>query len=139
MSNTPSNDSSPPLTPWGHIQHIQNICSLTLVSIRALNIYHSLCLCLQVIFQIRPLSWPQWVVVLKMSLPVILMDEALKFLARNYIEPGSQIQVRKHVWQCFCQQRYLYLKMVCVQPFPLLISISQKVSGRGRGVAEDEG
>uniref|UniRef100_A0A8C3AHP0 Calcium-transporting ATPase n=1 Tax=Cyclopterus lumpus TaxID=8103 RepID=A0A8C3AHP0_CYCLU len=44
---------------------------------------------LPVIFQIRPLSWPQWVVVLKMSLPVILMDEALKFLARNYIEPGS--------------------------------------------------
>uniref|UniRef100_A0A8C3AHA8 Calcium-transporting ATPase n=1 Tax=Cyclopterus lumpus TaxID=8103 RepID=A0A8C3AHA8_CYCLU len=41
---------------------------------------------LPVIFQIRPLSWPQWVVVLKMSLPVILMDEALKFLARNYIE-----------------------------------------------------
>uniref|UniRef100_A0A672ZWS7 Calcium-transporting ATPase n=1 Tax=Sphaeramia orbicularis TaxID=375764 RepID=A0A672ZWS7_9TELE len=47
---------------------------------------------LPVIFQIRPLSWPQWVVVLKMSLPVILMDEALKFLARNYIEPGTQIQ-----------------------------------------------
>uniref|UniRef100_A0A8C1GRZ8 Calcium-transporting ATPase n=1 Tax=Cyprinus carpio TaxID=7962 RepID=A0A8C1GRZ8_CYPCA len=41
---------------------------------------------LPVIFQIRPLSWPQWVTVLKMSLPVILMDEALKFLARNYIE-----------------------------------------------------
>ncbi|TDH16603.1 hypothetical protein EPR50_G00021710 [Perca flavescens] len=47
---------------------------------------------LPVIFQIRPLSWPQWVVVLKMSLPVIFMDEALKFLARNYIEPGSQMQ-----------------------------------------------
>uniref|UniRef100_A0A1A8NS50 Calcium-transporting ATPase n=1 Tax=Nothobranchius rachovii TaxID=451742 RepID=A0A1A8NS50_9TELE len=47
---------------------------------------------LPVIFQIRPLSWTQWVVVLKMSLPVILMDETLKFLARNYIEPGSQIQ-----------------------------------------------
>uniref|UniRef100_A0A4W6FWF0 Calcium-transporting ATPase n=1 Tax=Lates calcarifer TaxID=8187 RepID=A0A4W6FWF0_LATCA len=45
---------------------------------------------LPVIFQIRPLSWPQWVVVLKMSLPVILMDEALKFLARNYIEPGRR-------------------------------------------------
>ncbi|XP_056264205.1 sarcoplasmic/endoplasmic reticulum calcium ATPase 2 [Pseudoliparis swirei] len=47
---------------------------------------------LPLVFQIRPLSWPQWVVVLKMSLPVILMDEALKFLARNFIEPGSQIQ-----------------------------------------------
>lgn len=44
------------------------------------------------IFQIRPLSWPQWVTVLKMSLPVILMDEALKFLARNYIEPGSDLE-----------------------------------------------
>nr|XP_020516729.2 uncharacterized protein LOC110005795 isoform X2 [Labrus bergylta] len=47
---------------------------------------------LPVVFQIRPLSWPQWVVVLKMSIPVILMDEVLKFLARNFIEPGSQIQ-----------------------------------------------
>ncbi|XP_046901025.1 sarcoplasmic/endoplasmic reticulum calcium ATPase 2 [Hypomesus transpacificus] len=46
---------------------------------------------LPVVFQIRPLSWPQWVVVLKMSLPVILMDEALKFLARNYIEPGNDL------------------------------------------------
>ncbi|ROI47853.1 Sarcoplasmic/endoplasmic reticulum calcium ATPase 2 [Anabarilius grahami] len=46
---------------------------------------------LPVIFQIRPLSWPQWVTVLKMSLPVILMDEALKFLARNYIEPGNEL------------------------------------------------
>ena len=48
---------------------------------------------LQVVFQIRPLSWTQWVVVLKMSLPVIFMDEALKFLARNYIEPGNQLLV----------------------------------------------
>lgn len=44
------------------------------------------------IFQIRPLSWQQWVTVLKMSLPVILMDEVLKFLARNYIEPGSDLE-----------------------------------------------
>uniref|UniRef100_A0A673N7V4 Calcium-transporting ATPase n=1 Tax=Sinocyclocheilus rhinocerous TaxID=307959 RepID=A0A673N7V4_9TELE len=50
---------------------------------------------LPVIFQIRPLSWPQWVTVLKMSLPVILMDEALKFLARNYIEPGSDLQLEE--------------------------------------------
>ncbi|KAK3573193.1 hypothetical protein QTP86_015101 [Hemibagrus guttatus] len=47
---------------------------------------------LPMIFQIRPLSWPQWVTVLKMSLPVILMDEVLKFLARNYIEPGSDLE-----------------------------------------------
>lgn len=30
-----------------------------------------------------------------MSLPVILMDEALKFLARNYIESGSNLQLEE--------------------------------------------
>uniref|UniRef100_A0A6Q2Y5Q8 Calcium-transporting ATPase n=1 Tax=Esox lucius TaxID=8010 RepID=A0A6Q2Y5Q8_ESOLU len=50
---------------------------------------------LPVVFQIRPLSWPQWVVVLKMSLPVIFMDEALKFLARNWIEPGTDVERRE--------------------------------------------
>uniref|UniRef100_A0AAR2LKQ0 Calcium-transporting ATPase n=1 Tax=Pygocentrus nattereri TaxID=42514 RepID=A0AAR2LKQ0_PYGNA len=44
---------------------------------------------LPVIFQIRPLSWPQWVTVLKMSLPVILMDEALKFLTRRALKGVS--------------------------------------------------
>lgn len=28
--------------------------------------------------------------VLKISLPVILMDETLKFVARNYLEPGKE-------------------------------------------------
>uniref|UniRef100_A0A672ZVA9 Calcium-transporting ATPase n=1 Tax=Sphaeramia orbicularis TaxID=375764 RepID=A0A672ZVA9_9TELE len=53
---------------------------------------------LPVIFQIRPLSWPQWVVVLKMSLPVILMDEALKFLARNYIDCTDEFKL----WSSLC-------------------------------------
>lgn len=28
--------------------------------------------------------------VLKISLPVILLDETLKFIARNYLEPGNE-------------------------------------------------
>uniref|UniRef100_A0A8C8CVU6 Calcium-transporting ATPase n=1 Tax=Oncorhynchus tshawytscha TaxID=74940 RepID=A0A8C8CVU6_ONCTS len=52
-----------------------------------------------VVFQIRPLSWPQWVVVLKMSLPVIFMDEALKFLARNWIEPGGMTAAVSRVFK----------------------------------------
>ncbi|MBN3305408.1 AT2A2 ATPase, partial [Amia calva] len=47
---------------------------------------------LPMIFQIRPLSWLQWVTVLKMSLPVILLDEVLKFLARNYIDPPTELE-----------------------------------------------
>ncbi|CAD5213323.1 unnamed protein product [Bursaphelenchus okinawaensis] len=38
------------------------------------------------IFQITPLSIVEWIAVLKISLPVILLDEVLKFVARNYIE-----------------------------------------------------
>ena len=44
----------------------------------------------QLIFQITPLNLTQWLMVLKISLPVILMDETLKFVARNYLEPGNE-------------------------------------------------
>jgi len=44
---------------------------------------------LSVVFQVMPLSWPQWVAVLKISLPVLLLDEGLKVIARNYIEPAQ--------------------------------------------------
>lgn len=85
-------------SPWCHISHIHK----HLFTDAGIFLYIDRSLCVQVVFQIRPLSWPQWVVVLKMSIPVILMDEVLKFLARNYIEPGSQIQVSRHAWQRFC-------------------------------------
>jgi len=38
------------------------------------------------IFQITPLSIAEWMAVLKISIPVILLDEVLKFVARNWIE-----------------------------------------------------
>lgn len=38
----------------------------------------------QTVFQITPLSFDQWMTVMKFSLPVILLDELLKFVARNY-------------------------------------------------------
>jgi len=41
---------------------------------------------LNVVFNITPLSWEQWMTVMKFSLPVILLDELLKFVARNYAD-----------------------------------------------------
>jgi len=38
------------------------------------------------IFQITPLTVNEWIAVLQISLPVILLDEVLKFVARNYVE-----------------------------------------------------
>jgi len=41
---------------------------------------------LNVVFNITPLSLEQWVTVMKFSLPVILIDEVLKMVARNYAD-----------------------------------------------------
>merc|ERR1711962_1517275 len=41
---------------------------------------------LNVVFNISALSMDQWIVVLKFSLPVLLSDELLKFVARNYTD-----------------------------------------------------
>merc|ERR1712183_731214 len=41
---------------------------------------------LAVVFQITPLSFAQWMVVMKFSLPVILLGELLKWVARNYAD-----------------------------------------------------
>ncbi|XP_023126264.2 ATPase sarcoplasmic/endoplasmic reticulum Ca2+ transporting 1, like isoform X2 [Amphiprion ocellaris] len=41
---------------------------------------------LPMIFKLTHLSVEQWIVVLKLSFPVIAIDEVLKFVARNYVE-----------------------------------------------------
>lgn len=37
------------------------------------------------IFQLYPLGWEEWRAVLYLSVPVIFLDEILKFIARNFI------------------------------------------------------
>ncbi|XP_061155919.1 sarcoplasmic/endoplasmic reticulum calcium ATPase 1 isoform X1 [Syngnathus typhle] len=50
------------------------------------------------IFQVTPLRWSQWMVVLKISIPVILLDEALKFISRHYLEGDEETKYRRR-WQ----------------------------------------
>lgn len=40
----------------------------------------------QMIFKLTHLNVEQWLMVLKLSFPVILLDELLKFVARTYLE-----------------------------------------------------
>merc|ERR1712055_988211 len=50
---------------------------------------HFMILCVEImatVFQVTPLSFDQWLVVMKFSAPVLLVDEALKFIARNYTD-----------------------------------------------------
>ncbi|TRY64736.1 hypothetical protein DNTS_017792 [Danionella cerebrum] len=44
---------------------------------------------LPMIFRLTHLNVEQWLVVLKLSIPVILIDEVLKFMARNYVEKST--------------------------------------------------
>jgi len=50
---------------------------------------------LNVVFNITPLSIEQWMTVMKFSLPVILLDELLKFVARNYADATGELELRK--------------------------------------------
>lgn len=53
---------------------------------------------LPLIFQVTPLRWSQWIVVLKISIPVILLDEALKYISRNHLEGDDDMKYRRR-WQ----------------------------------------
>lgn len=82
---------------------------------------------LQLIFQVTPLCWSQWIVVLKISIPVILLDEALKYISRNHLEgmggfvgpPLNQPKVCSlgcKVSEC-CDIKYLVLLTLSWQDF----------------------
>lgn len=45
---------------------------------------------LQQVFQVTPLNGEEWLAVMKLSIPVVLIDETLKFVARKYFE-GKEI------------------------------------------------
>jgi len=52
---------------------------------QVLHICCLLLLLLQKVFQITPLSLVEWMAVLKLSFPVILLDETLKLAARGRV------------------------------------------------------
>lgn len=63
---------------------------------------------LSTIFQITPLSVVEWISVLKISLPVIILDETLKFVARKWIDgkrslarDAFEVTLIVVVWSCY--------------------------------------
>ena len=69
---------------------------------------------LQMIFKMTPLSMEQWLMVLKLSFPVILIDEVLKFVARNYIDrKWSQTHTYTHTHTLFLYIIYILYIYEC--------------------------
>uniref|UniRef100_A0A8D3C8N4 Calcium-transporting ATPase n=1 Tax=Scophthalmus maximus TaxID=52904 RepID=A0A8D3C8N4_SCOMX len=87
LNSVSENQSLLRMPPWENVWLLGAICLS--MSLHFLILYVEP---LPIIFQITPLNLTQWLMVLKMSLPVILLDEFLKFAARNYLEPGKELE-----------------------------------------------
>ncbi|XP_018423924.1 PREDICTED: sarcoplasmic/endoplasmic reticulum calcium ATPase 2 isoform X1 [Nanorana parkeri] len=87
LNSLSENQSLLRMPPWENVWLLGSICLS--MSLHFLILYVEP---LPLIFQITPLNLIQWLMVLKFSLPVILLDETLKFIARNYLEPGKECE-----------------------------------------------
>uniref|UniRef100_A0A8C2ZIA4 Calcium-transporting ATPase n=1 Tax=Cyclopterus lumpus TaxID=8103 RepID=A0A8C2ZIA4_CYCLU len=87
LNSLSENQSLLRMPPWENVWLLGAICLS--MSLHFLILYVEP---LPVIFQITPLDTTQWMMVLKISLPVILLDELLKFIARNYLDFGNQLE-----------------------------------------------
>lgn len=52
---------------------------------------HWFCFFFQVVFQVCPLTVEEWLTVMKFSIPVVLLDELLKFVARKITDGENPI------------------------------------------------
>jgi len=79
LNSLSENQSMLVMPPWSNIWLISAIgLSMTL---HFMILYVEI---LSTVFQICPLTLEEWIAVIKISLPVILLDEVLKFFARKY-------------------------------------------------------
>merc|ERR1711881_260873 len=81
LNSVSENQSLLVMPPWINIYLI--LAMGLSVSLHCMILYVDI---FNVVFNISALSFDQWLVVLKFSLPVLLVDEALKFIARNYTD-----------------------------------------------------
>ncbi|XP_058868459.1 sarcoplasmic/endoplasmic reticulum calcium ATPase 1 isoform X2 [Acipenser ruthenus] len=82
LNSLSENQSLIRMPPWVNCWLLGSICLS--MSLHFLILYVDP---LPMIFKLTQLTVTQWIVVLKISLPVIGLDELLKFVARNCLEP----------------------------------------------------
>uniref|UniRef100_A0A2K5XDI0 Calcium-transporting ATPase n=1 Tax=Mandrillus leucophaeus TaxID=9568 RepID=A0A2K5XDI0_MANLE len=81
LNSLSENQSLLRMPPWVNIWLLGSICLS--MSLHFLILYIDP---LPMIFKLQALDLAHWLMVLKISLPVIGLDEILKFIARNYLE-----------------------------------------------------
>lgn len=86
MNSLSENQSLISMPPW---------CNLWLIGSMVLSFtLHFVILhidFLSTVFQVTPLTFDEWITVMKFSIPVVLLDETLKFVARRFTDGKSVI------------------------------------------------
>ncbi|XP_042010524.1 calcium-transporting ATPase 3, endoplasmic reticulum-type-like [Salvia splendens] len=78
LNNLSENQSLLVIPPWSNLWLLGSI--LLTMLLHALILYVAP---LSALFSVAPLSWSEWTVVLYLSVPVIIIDEILKFFSRS--------------------------------------------------------
>ncbi|VBB32016.1 unnamed protein product, partial [Acanthocheilonema viteae] len=107
LNSLSENQSLLVMPPWKNIWLMSSI-ALSL-SLHFVILYVEI---LATIFQITPLTLVEWFAVLKISFPVILLDEALKFIARNYID--GEIVCRTSIYEKPTKKRISHILFTIV-------------------------
>jgi len=85
MNSLSENQSLIVMPPWTNIWLMSSIALSMTLHFVILHVE-----ILSTVFQTTPLNIEEWMAVLKISIPVVLLDETLKFVARKYTEaPGN--------------------------------------------------
>ncbi|XP_054848861.1 sarcoplasmic/endoplasmic reticulum calcium ATPase 1 isoform X1 [Eublepharis macularius] len=90
LNSLSENQSLVRMPPWVNFWLLGSICLS--MSLHFLILYVDP---MPMIFKLTHLDLHHWLVVLKISLPVIFLDEILKFVARNYLERDLEERMRK--------------------------------------------
>lgn len=87
MNSLSENQSLVVMPPWINMWLMSSIAlSMTL---HFVILYVEI---LSTVFQVTPLNAEEWMAVMKISIPVVLLDETLKFVARKYAEAPSEVR-----------------------------------------------
>ncbi|CAD6570572.1 MAG: hypothetical protein CYPHOPRED_004004 [Cyphobasidiales sp. Tagirdzhanova-0007] len=87
LNSLSENESLLTLPPWDNLY----LCGAIVLSM-SLHFMILYVPFLADLFVITPLNWDEWKAVLYISLPVILIDEALKFVSQTFVNPPAKIK-----------------------------------------------
>ncbi|VVC31303.1 Hypothetical protein CINCED_3A017295 [Cinara cedri] len=87
MNSLSENQSLISMPPWSNLWLIGSMLLSFTLHFVILHVDF-----LSTVFQVTPLTFDEWITVMKFSIPVVLLDETLKFVARRFTDVSLSVQ-----------------------------------------------